>query len=81
MNLLDQKKSYCINYKGLSHTSKNAHKKLKTHSFCIIKKIIKKEQIKLIQKLFKSRSRVVFFLFFFKYSYFLQDIIFTKKKC
>ena len=30
-------------------------KKLKTHSFCIIKKIIKKEQIKLIQKLFKSR--------------------------
>ena len=42
MNLLDQKKSYCINYKGLSHTSKNAHKKLKTHSFCIIKKIIKR---------------------------------------
>jgi len=55
MNLLDQKKSYCINYKGLSHTSKNAYKKLKKHSFCIIKRIIKKEQIKLIQKLFNSR--------------------------
>lgn len=53
------RKQYCIDFKSLDFTSKEANKKLKKNSICIIKNIVHKKDVNFLFNCFKKKFKKI----------------------